>query len=161
MTDTPDPPDGSNAGDAPTVSPSELPTEGLGRSAPPPLPDRIGRYKILGVLGEGGMGVVYEAEQQHPRRRVALKVIRGGVFVDDTRLRMFQREAETLARLEHPNIAAIYESGRTDDGQHFFAMELVRGETLLHYLRNRPKVVTPEELRLRLYLFLQIAGSVL
>ena len=119
MTDTPDP------SDAPTVVPSGLPTVDVGArsSAGHPLPDRIGRYQILGVLGEGGMGVVYEAEQPHPKRRVALKVIRGGAFVDEARLRMFQREADTLARLEHPNIAAIYESGRTDDGQHFFAME--------------------------------------
>ena len=63
------------------------------------------------------MGRVYEAEQASPRRRVALKVIRGSL-VDDVQIRMFLREAETLGRLEHPNIGAIYESGRTADGQH-------------------------------------------
>jgi serine/threonine protein kinase len=88
------------------------------------LPVSIGSYRILGKLGEGGMGIVYEAEQDHPKRRVALKIIRGGQVVDEERLRMFQREANTLARLKHPNIGAIYESGRTKDGQHFFAMEL-------------------------------------
>lgn len=73
------------------------------------------------------MGAVYEAEQRNPRRRVALKAIRGGQFVDEIRVRMFQREVESLARLKHPDIAAILEAGRTDDGQHYFAMELVPG----------------------------------
>ena len=67
------------------------------------------------------MGVVYEAEQNNPRRRVAVKVVRGGQFVDESRVKLFQREADTLARLKHPNIAGIYEAGRTDGGQHFFA----------------------------------------
>jgi hypothetical protein len=114
-----------------------------------PVPASIGDYRITGVLGEGGMGTVYEAEQSMPRRAVALKVVRGGQFVDEQGLRMFQREAETLARLKHPNIASIYESGRTDDGQHFFAMELVRGQMLQHYLGGA--VTTRREL---------IAGSI-
>src|SRR3989454_3886681 len=100
----------------------------------------IGDFRIFRKLGEGGMGIVYEAEQQHPRRAVALKVIRGGAYVDDSHLRMFQREAQTLARLKHSAIAAIYESGRTEDGLHFFAMELVRGHTLgEHYRRPKPE----------------------
>ncbi|HEX7615231.1 MAG TPA: serine/threonine-protein kinase, partial [Thermoanaerobaculia bacterium] len=100
------------------------------------LPKEIGGFRILGKLGEGGMGIVYEAEQQSPHRRVALKVVRGGHFVDDQYLRMFRRETETLARLTHPNIAALYEAGRTDDGQHFFTMELVLGETLAAWARQ-------------------------
>lgn len=91
-----------------------------------PRPNRIGPYRIIGRLGEGGMGVVFEAEQESPRRKVAVKVIRGGQLVDESQVRMFQREVDTLARLQHPNIGGIYESGRTEDGQHFFAMELVR-----------------------------------
>ena len=83
------------------------------------------------------MGVVYEAEQQHPRRAVALKVIRGGYCVDDSQVRMFHREAQTLASLKHRSIAAIYELGRTDMGQHFFAMELVRGETLGDFMHSQ------------------------
>ena len=83
------------------------------------------------------MGVVYEAEQQHPRRAVALKVVRGGRYVDEHHVKLFQREAQTLARLKHPHIAAIYEAGRTDDGQHFFAMELVRGVPLNEYVRSK------------------------
>jgi serine/threonine protein kinase/WD40 repeat protein len=124
------------------------------------LPNRIGSYRVIRELGHGGMGVVYEAEQQHPHRRVAVKVIRGGRFIDEHHVRMFQREADTLARLKHPNIAAIYESGRTDDGQHFFAMELVHGETLNAYMTKRPTTLTPGELRFRLALFCKIADAV-
>ena len=89
------------------------------------------------------MGVVYEAEQSQPRRRVALKVIRGGRHVDEMHLRLFKREAESLGRLRHPGIAAIYESGSTPEGQHFFAMELVSGWTLDDYLRARPERSSP------------------
>ncbi len=102
----------------------------------PPLPERIGAYRIVGRLGEGGMGIVYEGEQQTPKRRVAVKVVRGGQYVDEYRLKLFQREVETLARLKHIGIGAIYEAGRTADGQHFFAMELVRGERLNDHVRN-------------------------
>jgi len=128
---------------------------------PGAAPDVLAGYRILGKLGEGGMGVVYLAEQQSPRRRVALKVIRGGHFVDDLRVKMFQREVETLGRLKHPNIAAIYESGRTNDGQHFFAMELVQGATLDEHLRSRNADRTePGEVELRLRLFRKIADAV-
>ncbi len=127
---------------------------------PKKIPAKIGEYRILGILGEGGMGVVYEAEQASPKRKVAIKVVRGGEFVDETRVRMFQREAETLARLKHPDIGAIYESGRTADGQHFFAMELVRGETLDKYLEKRPAPTRSDEIRFRLALLRKIAGAV-
>jgi len=106
------------------------------------------------------MGVVYEAEQESPRRKVAVKVVRGGHFVDEQQVRMFQREADTLARLKHPNIGSIYDSGCTEDGRHFFVMELVRGETLDVYIDKRPNVITQEELRFRLALFLKIADAV-
>lgn len=98
-------------------------------AGPRPLPERIGEYRIIRELGAGGMGIVYEAEQARPLRRVALKVIRGGVD-DDVRVRLFRREIMTLARLHHPDIATIHESGQTDEGQLFYAMELVRGEPL-------------------------------
>ena len=138
-------------------------TPGAGPAEPDasgPLPAAIGAYRILGVLGRGGMGVVYEAEQPHPQRRVALKVMHHGHRVDEVHARLFQREAETLARLDHPNIAAIYESGHTADGHDYFAMELVAGETLDVWLANRPTPVTPAELELRLRLFRAIADGV-
>ncbi len=128
-----------------------------GRVAPP---ESIGPYRILGILGEGGMGTVYEAEQQQPRRRVALKVIRGGSYVDEQRVTMFRREIETLARLDHPNIGAIYDAGRTEDGQHFFAMELVRGRTLDAWLGARRGPVDTQEVRLRLRLIVSICRAV-
>ena len=82
--------------------------------------------------------MVWEAEQEQPRRRVALKVMRRDHVVDQLHLRMFHREVESLARLKHPNIAAIHESGHTDDGHDYFAMELVRGATLDQWLASRP-----------------------
>jgi non-specific serine/threonine protein kinase/serine/threonine-protein kinase len=120
----------------------------------------IGPYIIAGKLGEGGMGTVFEAEQQNPRRRVALKVMRGGPFVDEERVRMFQREVESLARLKHPNIGAIYDAGRTDTGEHFFAMELVRGRDLGEFLRARGIPKSRDEIRFRLRLFQSICDAV-
>lgn len=102
----------------------------------PPLPAEIGAYVIRRRLGEGGMGLVYEGEQKTPRRPVAIKVVRGGNTADEYRVRLFQREVQTLGRLRHPAIAAIYEAGQTQDGQHFFAMELVRGVPLTDFVRD-------------------------
>jgi serine/threonine protein kinase len=121
----------------------------------------IGDFRLVRKLGEGGMGVVYEAEQQHPRRPVALKVIRGGAHVSPDTLKLFQRESSTLARLRHPGIAALYETGATEDGLHFFAMELVRGSTLTAWLGKRPAgPMTPDELTLRLSVFKKICDAV-
>jgi serine/threonine protein kinase/tetratricopeptide (TPR) repeat protein len=133
---------------------------GNDRKSTDPATRTIGRYRIVGKLGEGGMGIVFEAEQEHPRRRVALKVIRGGTFVDEQHIRMFQREVDTLARLKHPNIASIYEAGRTDQGEHFFAMELVRGPNLDAYLRGRQGLLDDPEIRFRLRLFQSICAAV-
>lgn len=107
--------------------------------APPntSIPATIGSYRVQRRLGVGGMGIVYEAEQQAPKRLVAIKVVRGGRHVDEYHLKLFEREAQTLARLKHPAIAAIYHGGRTDEGEHFFAMELVRGVPLNQYVRER------------------------
>lgn len=120
-----------------------------------PIPERIGPYRVQRRLGVGGMGIVYEGEQENPRRLVAVKVVRGEHYVDDYRVRLFQREVETLARLKHPAIAAIYEAGRTGDGQHYFAMELVRGVPLNDFVieRNLP-------LRKRLELFCAICDAI-
>lgn len=97
----------------------------------------IGPYRLVRVIASGGMGVVYEAEQQNPRRAVALKVVKGGGHVDENRILLFQREAESLARLKHPGIASIHEAGCTNNGQHYFAMELVQGEPLTEYVNKR------------------------
>ena len=95
-------------------------------------PETIGGYRILGRIGAGGMGVVYEAEQDHPKRRVAVKVIRAG-RANETTLARFQREAQVLGLLDHPSIARVYAAG-ADEGPHgtepWFAMELVQGDPL-------------------------------
>jgi|CXWL01.1.fsa_nt_gi predicted Ser/Thr protein kinase len=126
-------------------------------SAPslPVLPVSIGTYLVHRRLGEGGMGIVYEAQQQATHRLVAIKVIRGGSGVDDYRLRLFQREAQTLGRLRHPSIAAVYEGGRTAEGEHFFAMELVNGTPLTQFVREHN---IPRTQRLRL--FQQICNAI-
>jgi hypothetical protein len=88
---------------------------------------RVGSYRIITVLGEGGMGIVYLAEQARPRRTVALKLIRPGVAGQDL-VRRFEHEAQILGRLAHPGIAQIDEAGTADTGQGpqpFFAMEPV------------------------------------
>jgi len=95
----------------------------------------IGRYRVIRLLGEGGMGAVYEAEQDEPKRTVALKIIKLGLATPD-RLRRFRQESRALARLQHPGIAQIYESGTADTGfgpQPYFAMELIRGLPLLRF----------------------------
>lgn len=96
----------------------------------------LGRYRIVRLLGEGGMGAVYEAEQDQPRRVVALKVIHRRVASPQL-VRRFEREAEILGRLQHPGIAHIYDAGRLDGAgdRPFLAMELVRGLPLLEYVR--------------------------
>jgi serine/threonine protein kinase/Tfp pilus assembly protein PilF len=122
----------------------------------------IAGYGIVRKLGEGGMGVVYEAEQKSTGRPVAIKIIRGGPFVDEQRVKLFQREVRSLARLKHASIASIYEAGRTEDGQHFFAMELVRGQPLDEFLAPPdPKVtLSRSDIRLRLSLFLKICDAI-
>lgn len=114
----------------------------------------IHNFRILRKLGEGGMGAVYEGEQLHPCRPVALKVIRGGAFVDEHAIKLLQREAQALARLKHPGIASIYEAGQTEYGEHFIAMELVRDVPVLQHVhageRDRPPQAEAER-RLRLF----------
>ncbi len=126
-----------------------------------PVPEKIGRYSIIRRLGAGGMGVVYEAEQAEPRRRVALKVIRGGFASGELQLRLFQREVEALAHLTHPGIASIIEAGRADDGLPYFAMELVDGEPLGDACNRLREEESPPAARdVILALFLQVCDAV-
>ena len=115
----------------------------------PSEPGTFGRYRILRLVGEGGMGAVYEAEQDHPHRTVALKVIKTGLLNPEL-LRRFTQESETLARLHHPGIAQVYESGTADNGfgaQPYFAMEFIQGEPLDQYA-NACNLSTARRLRL-------------
>lgn len=115
----------------------------------------IGRYKLLEKIGEGGMAVVYMAEQEKPiRRKVALKVIKLGM---DTRqvIARFEAERQALALLDHSNIARVYDAGATEAGRPYFVMELVRGVTITEYC-DKNRLDTPQ----RLELFIQVCHAV-
>jgi len=123
------------------------------------MPPRIGRYTIVRILGEGGMGTVYEAVQENPKRTVALKVIKAG-YLSAALLRRFEQESQVLGRLQHPGIAQVYEAGvfanpererraasAPDDqltpastvpfGTPFFAMEFIKGVPLTDYATQK------------------------
>ena len=103
---------------------------------------RIGRYKLLQRIGEGGCGVVYMAEQEEPvRRRVALKIIKLGMDTKSVIAR-FEAERQALAMMDHPNIARVLDAGATETGRPYFVMELVRGDQNHRLLRPEP-VSTP------------------
>jgi eukaryotic-like serine/threonine-protein kinase len=111
--------------------------------------DRIGRYKLLEQIGEGGMGLVYMAEQDQPvRRSVALKIIKLGM---DTRqvVARFEAERQALAMMNHPHIAKVFDAGATDSGRPFFVMELVRGVPITDYC---DKNCLPTRERLELFI---------
>jgi eukaryotic-like serine/threonine-protein kinase len=117
--------------------------------------ERIGRYKLLQKIGEGGCGAVYMAEQEEPvRRRVALKIIKLGM---DTRqvVARFEAERQALALMDHPNIAKVLDAGATEKGRPFFVMELVKGISVTRYA-DENKLDT----RQRLDLFIQICQAV-
>jgi len=98
-----------------------------GRQARRTAGDRIGRYKLLQQIGEGGCGVVYMAEQEEPvRRRVALKVIKLGIDTKQVIAR-FEAERQALALMDHPNIAKVLDAGATDTGRPYFAWSWCAG----------------------------------
>ncbi|MFC1782648.1 serine/threonine protein kinase [Planctomycetota bacterium] len=115
----------------------------------------IDRYKLLSVLGEGGCGVVYLAEQQRPvKRRVALKVIKPGM--DSKRvLARFEAEQQALALLDHPNVAQVHDAGTTDIGRPYFVMEYVKGVPITEHC-DREKLNIED----RLMLFAQVCDAV-
>jgi eukaryotic-like serine/threonine-protein kinase len=117
--------------------------------------DRIGRYKLLQQIGEGGCGAVYLAEQDQPvRRRVALKVIKLGMDTKQVIAR-FEAERQALALMDHPNIAKVLDAGATDTGRPYFVMELVRGIRITDYC-DQNNLSTAE----RLDLFVQVCKAI-
>src|ERR1019366_1678821 len=117
--------------------------------------DRIGRYKLLQQIGEGGYGVVYMAEQEEPvRRRVALKVIKLGMDTKQVVAR-FEAERQALALMDHPNIAKVLDAGATDMGRPFFVMELVHGIKITDYC-DQNNLSTED----RLKLFIQVCQAI-
>ena len=109
--------------------------------------EKVGRYKLLQKIGEGGWGIVFMAEQTEPvRRRVALKIIKPGM---DTRsvLARFEAERQALAMMDHPHIARVFDAGATENGHPYFVMELVRGIKITEYC-DRNRLPTAERLQL-------------
>ncbi len=120
-----------------------------------PLGTRIGRYKLLQKLGEGGCGVVYLAEQEEPvRRHVALKIIKLGMETKSVIAR-FEAERQALALMDHPHIARVYDAGATDRGSPYFVMEWVSGVRITEYC-DRHQLTLPQ----RLELFIQICHAI-
>jgi serine/threonine protein kinase len=118
-------------------------------------PERIGPCRITRVLGQGGMGIVYEAEQLEPlRRTVALKVIRRGMDTDEV-LARFESERQALAVMDHPNIARALDAGTTADGLPYFVMELVAGEPITDHCDRHDL-----DIRRRLELFVGVCRGV-
>src|SRR5258708_1320030 len=117
--------------------------------------DRIGRYKLLQQIGEGGCGVVYMAEQEEPvRRRVALKIIKLGM---DTKgvIARFEAERQALALMDHPNIAKVFDAGAADSGRPYFVMQLIRGDKITEYC-DLHSLSTKD----RLKLFIQVCQAI-
>ncbi|WP_395737345.1 protein kinase domain-containing protein [Prosthecobacter sp.] len=117
--------------------------------------DMIGRYRLIEPLGQGGFGTVWRAEQSQPiRREVAVKVIKAGM---DSReiIARFEAERQTLALMDHPNIAAVLDAGTTDTGRPYFAMELVKGVPITVYCDARQLTI-----RQRLELFIPVCRAV-
>ena len=140
-------------------SPSESVVGGAAARVSAPLAekagDRIGRYKLLQQIGEGGCGVVYMAEQEEPvRRRIALKVIKLGMDTKSVIAR-FEAERQALAMMDHPNIAKVLDAGATETGRPYFVMELVGGMKITDYCDQNH--LSANE---RLTLFMQVCRAV-
>jgi serine/threonine protein kinase len=128
-------------------------------SGPPPVAEKpgtvIGPYKLLQQIGEGGMGVVYMAEQQEPvRRKVALKIIKPGMDSHQVIAR-FEAERQALAMMDHQNIARVLDAGTTESGRPYFVMELVHGVPITRYCDDNK--LTPRE---RLALFVPVCQAI-
>ncbi len=129
---------GLNFMERPVIQSGQLRKLVAAGGTPARLPERLGCYRVVRLLGEGGMGTVYEAEQDRPRRRVALKVMKWGVTTPSA-LQRFEYETHVLGQLHHPGIAQIYEAGTIDTPsgpQPFFAMERIDGLSLTAYSQH-------------------------
>src|SRR4051812_23239736 len=112
------------------------------RTAPDSLVGQIiaDRYRVLSLLGEGGMGRVYLAEHVRMGRKSAVKVLNPALAASDDGVTRFNREAANASRINHPNVASIYDFGETSDGTLYLAMEFVEGETLTALLAREVRV---------------------
>jgi len=136
-----------------SLDPTNLPYTEIPWTETPP--EAISNYRLLQKLGEGGMGEVYEAEQEQPiRRRVALKIIKQGMDSKQV-VGRFEAERQALALMNHPNIAHVFEAGTTERGRPYFAMEYVPGASITRYC-DKYELGTRE----RLELFIQVCEGV-
>jgi len=139
----------ADKGEAPKAAPASASKAGEN------IGDRIGRYELLELIGEGGFGTVWMAEQLEPvRRKVALKIIKLGMDTKEVVAR-FEAERQTLALMDHPNIARVFDGGATESGRPYFVMELVKGVRITDFC-DRQQLSTAERLRL----FIQICQAV-
>ena len=139
--------EGKNLGYGPNKTVIVTPTEKIG--------DKIGKYRLIQQIGEGGFGVVYLAEQEEPQRRlVALKVIKLGMDTKEVVTR-FQIERHALALMDHPNIAKVLDAGATDAGRPYFVMDLVRGIPITDFCDQNN--LTVQE---RIELFMQVCRAI-
>ncbi|MDH3464141.1 MAG: serine/threonine protein kinase, partial [Acidimicrobiia bacterium] len=138
--------------------PDILRTGSMARGLAPanvPIPKGIGPYRITELLGEGGMGIVYRATQDAPiRREVAVKLIKLGIETE-TVVQRFESERQTLALMNHPNIARVIDAGTTEYGRSYFAMEFVVGVPITHFCDDRRLTVHE-----RLELFIKVCDGV-
>ncbi|MEJ7640378.1 MAG: serine/threonine-protein kinase [Singulisphaera sp.] len=139
----------------------QAPTRGAASTTidEPPIAERpgalVGPYRLMEQIGEGGMGLVFVAEQQQPvRRKVALKVIKPGMDSRDVIAR-FEAERQALALMDHPNIAKVFDAGTTDTGLPYFVMELVKGVPITEYCDQAQLIP-----RQRLQLFIPVCQAV-
>jgi serine/threonine protein kinase len=136
------------------VAARELAADGTEPAAVEPG-SMIGAYKILGQIARGGMGVVYRAEQQHPVHRVvALKIIKPGMDSEQVIAR-FEAERQALALMDHPNIARVFDAGKSLAGRLYFVMEMVDGLPVTEYCQK-----DDVSLRDRLVLFISICQAI-
>ena len=143
---------GANTG---TSTEDQNPPPPTAEPPPEPMPERIGPYRVLSKIGEGGMGLVYRVRQEEPRRDLALKILAHHRTTIEFRDR-FEAEYGVLALMNHHNIAAINQVGQTDDGHLYFTMEYVPGIPITRYCEERHL-----SLRSRILLFQQVCEGVM
>ena len=126
----------------------QCPSDGTAIRSVPSVPRTVdNKYRIEQLLGRGGMGAVYRARDMRLDRLVALKVVRAELLGDPEARRRFRREAQIVARLQHPSIVAVYDYGTFPDGGAYLVMELVRGEDLRHVLQREGRLDTAESMQ--------------
>lgn len=128
----------------------------LNSDKPDPLVGKvIDKYVILERLGKGGMGLVYKAQHQRIKRYAALKLLPARESRDEVSVKRLEREATAMGKLQHPAIATMYDFGMTDEGQPYIVMELMRGENLKQYLKQKGRLEAEDALAI----FLQISEA--